>query len=128
MSRQIKTHAVNGLNEALLLNVLDEPGQGNACHEYQVIRDTHGIGDEYDQVELCNIQFQNGPIGEVGVNGISNEVLMAIVADRLQGFQSGPYACRENALALTKLQEAMMWLHSRTQKRVERGVEGTHTV
>lgn len=128
MSRQITTHAVNGLNEALLLNVLDEPGQGNACHEYQIIRDTHGNGDEYDQVELCNIQFQNGPIGEVGVNGISNEALMAIVADRLQGFQSGPYACRENALALTKLQEAMMWLQSRTQQRVERGVEGTHTV
>ena len=128
MSRQITTHAVNGLNEALLLNVLDEPGQGDACHEYQIIRDTHNNGDEYDQVELCNIQFQNGPIGEVGVNGISNEVLMAIVIDRLQGFQSGKYACRENALALTKLQEAMMWLQSRPQQRVERGVEGTHTV
>lgn len=128
MSRQITTHAVNGLNEALLLNVLDEPGQGNACHEYQIIRNTHNNGDEYDQVELCNIQFQNGPIGEVGVNGISNESLMAIVADRLQGFQSGKYACRENALALTKLQEAMMWLQFRTQQRVERGVEGTHTV
>jgi len=52
------------------------------------------------------------------VNGISNEALLAIVEDRLKGFQSGQYACRENALALTKLQEAMMWLHSRTRERI----------
>ena len=74
------------------------------------------------------MRFQNGPIGEFGVNGISNEALLAIVEDRLKGFQSGDYACRENALALTKLQEAMMWLHSRTRARVARGVEGTHQV
>ena len=81
--------------------------------------------DEYDQVELCNIQFQKGPIQEAGVNGISNEALMAIVKHRLQGFQSGNYACRENAVALTKLQESMMWLQKRTRDRMARGVEGT---
>jgi len=57
MTRQLTSHKVNGLNEALLVNVLDEPGQGNACHEYQVIRDTHNNGDHYDPVELCNIQW-----------------------------------------------------------------------
>ena len=72
------------------------------------------------------IGFQNGPIQEAGTNGISNESLLAIVEDRLSGFQSGPFACRENALALTKLQESMMWLHKRTRDRVARGVEGTH--
>lgn len=128
MSRVLTSHRVNGLNEALLVNVLDQPGQGNACHEYQIIRDTHGNGDEYDQVELCNIKFQNGPILEAGVNGISNEALLAIVEDRLVGFQSGQYACRDNAVALTKIQEAMMWLQKRTHERMARGVEGTHTV
>ena len=125
MRREITSHRVNGLNEALLINVLDQPGQGNACHEYQIIRDTHGNGDEYDQVELCNIKFQNGPILEAGVNGISGEALLAIVEDRLIGFQSGQFACRENAIALTKIQEAMMWLHKRTRDRMARGVEGT---
>jgi hypothetical protein len=62
---------------------------------------------------------------EAGVNGISNEVLLTIVEDRLKGFQSGPYACRENALALTHVQDAMHWLHHRTRERVQRGVEGT---
>ena len=72
------------------------------------------------------ILFQNGPIADSGVNGITQEVLLAICIDRLESFQSGPYACRENALALTKLQEAQHWLHHRTKARMDRGVEGTH--
>ena len=123
---EITSHKVNGLNESLRIGVLDEPGQGNACHEYQIVRDTHGNGDEYDQVELCNVQFQNGPVLEAGVNGVSNESLLAIVEHRLQGFQSGDFACRENAVALTKLQECMMWLQKRTRDRMARGVEGTN--
>ena len=128
MSRELTSHKVNGLNDALLVNVLDEPGQGNACHEYQIRRWVTNTGDQHDDAEFCSITFQNGPIAEVGVNGISNEALLAIVEDRLKGFQSGDYACRENALALTKLQETMMWLHSRTRERVARNVEGTHAV
>ena len=117
MSESITSHKVNGLNEELTIAAMDEPGQGNACHEY-IIRESNGT--EHD------IHFQNGPIQDAGVNGISNEALLAIVEHRLLGFQSGEYACRENALALTKLQEAMMWLYKRTRDRVIRGVEGTH--
>ena len=117
--RNLTSHKVNGLNEALDIAVLDEPGQGNACHKYQIAND--------GEVE-CYIEFQNGPIGDVGVNGISNESLLAVVEDRLHGFQSGPYACRDNAVALTKIQEAMMWLQKRTRDRLARGVEGTHKV
>lgn len=128
MSRELTSHKVNGLNDALLVNVLDDPGQGNACHEYQIRRWVTNTGDEHDDVEMCSVKFQNGPINEVGVNGISNEALLAIVEDRLKGFQSGQYACRENAIALTKLQEAMHWLHHRTRERIARNVEGTHEV
>jgi hypothetical protein len=44
----------------------------------------------------------------------------------LLGFQSGEYACRENAIALTHIQDAMMWLQKRTRDRMARGVEGTN--
>jgi hypothetical protein len=71
------------------------------------------------------VQFQEGPILENGVNGVTNEVLLAIVRDRLARFQSGPYSCRENALALAKIEEALHWLHHRTLSRTERNVEGT---
>lgn len=118
MAREVHSHKVNGLNEKLKVNVLDEPGPGNACHDYQI------RVDGKPEVR-CDIIFQNGPIEEKGINGISNETLLAVVEDRLQGFQSGDYACIENAEALTKVQEAMMWLHKRTRDRVARGVEGT---
>lgn len=98
------------------LLVLDEPGSGGANHRYQI-----GIGRTFRTL----IEFQNGPINEVGNNGLTNEALLAIVIDRLQGFQSGPFKCRENAVALTKLEEAMMWLQKRTRERMARGVEGT---
>lgn len=121
-SREITGHEINDANRQLAI-VADEPGHGNASHEYRVLLNIitpEGgvIGDE--QV----IRFQRGPIAEHGVNGVTNEALLAIVRDRLQGFQSGQFACRENALALTKIEEALHWLHHRTNERVRRGVEG----
>lgn len=118
--REITSHKVNGLNEALKVEALDGPGPGGASHEYRIEYAQNGPA-----CNACEVHFQNGPIGEAGVNGISNEALLAIVEDRLKGFQSGQYACRENALALTHLQESMHWLHHRTRERVARGVEGT---
>jgi hypothetical protein len=116
-TRSLTSHRVNGLNESINICVMDEPGSGNACHQYRV---TMG-----DPAFVVDIPFQNGPIAETGVNGLSNEALLAIVEDRLNRFQSGPFACRENALAMTHVQDAMHWLHHRTRERLQRGVEGT---
>lgn len=117
--RLIHDHKVNPANDQIELSVLDEPGSGGACHQYRA-----ALPDG----STTEIGFQNGPIAEAGVNGLTHEVLIAIVVDRMRDFQRGPYACRENALALTKLEEAQMWLQSRTKARMSRGVEGTHTV
>lgn len=119
--RELTSHKVNGLNEALTIKVMDEPGQGNACHVYRILfDDVNGLGQGVE------IRFQNGPIKEFGVNGISGEALLSIVEDRLLSFQSGEYACRENAIALTHIQDALMWLQKRTRDRMARGVEGTN--
>jgi len=123
--RELTSHKVNGLNEILRIEVLDVPGHGGACHEYLIGGYTHGPFEGGKMEQGVVIRFQNGPVNENEPNGISNEVLLAIVEDRLLGFQSGQYACRENAVALTKLQEAMMWLQKRTRDRMARGVEGT---
>jgi hypothetical protein len=106
---------------------LDSPGAGNACHKYRVSR-VLPAGEPDDGDIFTTVNFQNGPIKESGINGCHNEDLIAIVIDRLCGFQSGEYKCRENALALTKLEEALHWLGSRTADRQRRGVEGTHTL
>ena len=133
VTRELTSHKVDGLNESLNIEVRDGPGQGNACHHYMLTGfntstnpscpfvERHG-----EPAEHSTVLFQNGPVGKVGFNGITNEALLAIVEDRLLGFQSGQFACRENAVALTKLQECMMWLQKRTRDRMARGVEGTH--
>ena len=72
------------------------------------------------------IKFQNGPIKEHGVNGITQEALLTICADRLRSFQAGAFACRDNAVALTHIETALMWLQKRTRERMSRGVEGTN--
>ncbi len=119
MPRELVSHKVSGLNEFLRIAAVDEPGMGGANHVYDV---TPTVGN----AKGVRIEFQNGPLKEAPPNGLSNEALLAIVEDRLIGFQSGQFACRENAIALTKLQEAMMWLQKRTRDRVARGVEGTN--
>lgn len=117
--REITDHKVNPANDTLDIHVTDQQGAGGANHRYEVhLNDADG--------RIVVLEFQNGPIAEAGVNGITQEVLIAICVDRLRSFQGGPYACRENALALTKLEEAQHWLLSRTRARMVRGVEGTH--
>jgi hypothetical protein len=116
--RQLTDHKVNGLNEAIAITVLDSPGPGGACHHYQVVLHRQDSGT------VVELEFQQGPIKEAGINGISNEALLAVVLDRLRGFQAGQFSCRENALALTNLEQAMMWLQKRTRDRMARGVEG----
>jgi hypothetical protein len=121
MFREITTHKVNGLNDQLRIRVMDEPGVAGACHRYC-------IELRMNPNAFLMVTFQEEPIGERGVNGVSNEALLAIVRDRLEGFQAGPYACVENEDALGAIKDAMLALARRTQARLDRGVEGTHTL
>lgn len=127
--RNLTDHLVNPANDKLIVQVLDEPGQGGACHSYYVGGfDISTNPSAIEGKDYHYILFQNGPISEegVGVNGITHEVLLAIVADRLRSFQKGPYSCKANACALTHIEEAMHWLQQRTLERMRRGVEGTN--
>jgi hypothetical protein len=118
--RTINDHRVNPANDGIDITVIDQPGAGGANHVYDIDWDTA------NGTTGIRLTFQNGPIAEAGINGITQEVLLAICADRLRSFQNGAFACRENALALTKIEEAQHWLHHRTLARMARGVEGTH--
>lgn len=126
--RQIHTHASNLCNNAVKVEVLDQPGDGGANHRYLVTGPDFDYGGGVGVAPRwgVNLNFQNGPIKEKGVNGITNEVLLAIVQDRLEGFQRGPFACEENATALMAVQSALAILAARTKRRDDAGVEGTH--
>ncbi len=79
------------------------------------------------------VDWQNGPLGRGAdrkePNGAFVEGVIAAAVDRIQFYQTasaGKFACRENALAITKLEEALLWLQKRTMDREARQVEGTH--
>lgn len=123
MSREITRHRTNALNEAIAITADDrDPKNGNASHAYRISYTANGAIVPTTQ----RIGFQHGPIAEHGVNGITNEALLAVVIDRLEGFQSGPFACDENARALNHALAALGELQKRTARRVESGVEGTN--
>ncbi len=121
--REITTHKVNGCNESLKIEATDEPGAGGANHEY-LVTITGPTADE-DEGTKTRISFQNGPIKECGTNGLTQEVLLAIVADRLECFQAGQFVHPKNQEALDHVRAAMQSLKDRTLERVARGVEGT---
>lgn len=96
----------------------------NAPHHFEVVSVIEsGTGAE----TLAFIDFQCGPIKENGINGCMNEDLLVMVLERLNAFQESDFKCRENAIAITKIEEALLWLRKRTIGRENRGVEGTHT-
>ena len=109
------------LNVSCPVNVaaLDEPDPkaGNASHNYAI-----QFGGPKD---LCSIQFQHGPRGVAGsINGVFEDALMAILQDRLEGFQSGEFACPENATALDAIKAAREAMNLRVARRMAKGVLG----
>jgi hypothetical protein len=99
----------------------------NAPHHFTV-HSAEKQPENTPQPFLAAINFQEGPIKECGVNGVCNEDLIAMVITRLEHFQKSQFACRENAIAITKLEEALLWLRKRTMGRENRGIEGTNQV
>lgn len=129
--RTIRSSTISSVNKDIEI-VADAPGHGGASHVYELqlfeypdAEDKEAIGERTLKKTL-RIEFQNGAIQEAGVNGFTGEALLAVMIDRLKGFQSGPFSNRESAIALTHLQDAMHWLEHRTRERMERGVEGKH--
>jgi hypothetical protein len=77
-----------------------------------------------------DIRWQRGPLGRGGEriepNGAFVETVIAAALQRIQYYQETRFKCRENAIAITKLEEALLWLNKRTTDREARQVEGTH--
>lgn len=105
---------------------IDEKGNGGANHRYEIdcpLGETNG----FSQSDVTIIQFQNGARRlSDSVHGVLDTDLLEIVRDRLKGFQSGEFATRENAIALTHIEDALMWMNRRVEDRIERNVLGTN--
>lgn len=107
--------------------VVDEKGNGGANHRYAIKYELFPVGEPKETHEICEIQFQNGArLLEGSIHGVLDSDLLEIVRHRLQGFQQGEFATRENAIALTHIEEALMWMNRRVEDRIERNVLGTN--
>ena len=74
-------------------------------------------------MEHIKVKWQDGPIKEVGENGAQVVDVIKEAKERLEGLNKD-FPCRENAMTITKLDEAIMWQDKRTADREARGVEG----
>lgn len=88
------------------------PNFENKDQEGQIIQFIHKEPKEAGSTELETI-----------ADGCTNEDLLEVIIDRLLFLQS-KFPCKENACAITHLQEGKMWLEERTRNRLVKKVEG----
>lgn len=128
MPKELDAHRDHPNMIGLTVHATDYPGPGGAHHRYVIggfdLMSNPASLPDVNQ-HTCTLVFQQGAVKQVGVNGVTHEALLAVVIDRLEAFQAGPYACSENALALDGLRIALKSLKSRTARRTGQGIEGT---
>lgn len=122
MFRDITTHHINDFNKNIKLEAIGPKTIGGANIHYR-ISNLEGPTSHPEVVRTCSIYFQNCNPRDC-VTGVSNEVYLAMLIDRMEGFCSGPFNSDENTQVLTKLKECMDLFAKRSQARVEAGVEG----
>jgi len=111
--RHIKYHQVNAVSSELVVVACDYPGPLGQSHCYEVFPkpqcDTWPLARS-GKTCVHKIYFQNGSVEGTGWNGLTNEVLLGIVADRLESVQRGVYGCRAYGDALKSVQRALKCL------------------
>lgn len=69
------------------------------------------------------LEFQRGAVAVEGLNGATNEALLAILIHRTMALDL-KFPCEENKRAIQHMQDAMANFEARTHRRIVRGVEG----
>lgn len=108
--KEIFSHQVNGTNRNIRIYIAQVDRDSKAPQMVSLI---------LEDGTMIDLIFAHKEVNGKFVAGVTNEALLAIVEARLEGFQDGPFKSRENAIALTKTQEAMQWLERGTKKRLQ---------
>jgi len=115
----------NNLNDVLFSEHDDDLHNG-VHHRYIIVHNGYDINSGACSELSHDLFFQKGPRKEpTSKHGVLESDLLEIVRHRLQGHQKTEYATRENAVALTHIEEALMWMSKRVDDRAERSVLGT---
>ena len=103
-----------------------EEGTTYGLSKWEVI-DGKGI---IDTGALHEITFVRGDKEDNGtiiprVDGVLHETLLSMMIADLK-FKNSLVPSRESSLAITKLEEGLMWMEERQRNRVAAGVQGTY--
>jgi len=80
--------------------------------------------DNYSDLSQV-IKFQEGPINEVGINGITEASLISVLIDRFEYFQKNTkLPCDENETILDNLYHSLFMINKRTEDRIQKNIEG----
>ena len=118
MSYSFKSLAETGVN---IIGRDDVDENGNPTGGYAV--DGDGGSDKF------NIHWQNGPVDRAKnekPNGAFVEDVLEVCKRRLEHYEKSKFACEENRIAITRIQDAIIALTARRRDRVSRGVLGTY--
>ncbi len=88
-------------------------------------KNVYELKDFNNDVPSQTIQFYKMNEDGTHENGTTLENVLEVLIERTNELNK-LFPCRENALAITKMQEAVMWFNARTADRIKRGVEGQH--
>jgi hypothetical protein len=127
--RELHGHKINEANKALRIVALDEVDSDKprgTTYLIDIFPTSTGAVSK-DSPSTIALPFHKGDVSK-GVNGITLEALFECGLDKLRLHQAGPFAHPANAKAIECVQEALDALRLRTAERMERGVEGPHTV
>ena len=89
------------------------------------IRPHHNIYIRHD-VDSLTFNMLTKPAGDGGDLNRCQLTDLITVAKKMLEYLNKDYPCRENAMTITKLDEALMWQKKRTEDRISRGVEGKY--
>jgi hypothetical protein len=83
------------------------------------IQDGEGL-----EIKLCrgNKMDENAPRQE----GVFTETLLQLCKEYLEGVNKGELASRDTSVAITKIDEALLWIGKRAEDRKMREVQGTY--
>ena len=101
---------------------------GNPTGGYTRIFPGHQGEDDESVPEyvLAELVWQDGIEVLHGRNGLFVEDVIEACLQRMRYFNESKFRCRENSLAITKLEEAQQWLRQRQRNRAIEGKQSSY--
>lgn len=105
------------VENALIKFEEQNPNVDSSFIKLENVEDVRGVAP------IVSFEIQSDPIGEVGVNGVQALDMLKYTKCLFESLNDA-FPCRENALTITKIEEAIHWQDARTKDRERRKVEG----